>query len=295
MFQIFTGAVALTVAVAVVSPAIAQKTDDKAPAAQSAQIDAKTVVANVNGHPITMGEMMAVQRNLPSPYNQAPIEELYEHLLKEMIERQLLVSAAEDAKLAEEPAVANRLQQTRAGILQEEFLRRAIGPALSEEKLRARYEALGQEGGEEEVRARHILVSTKPEADAIVAELDKGADFAELAKKKSTGPSGGKGGDLGYFKKGAMVPEFAEMAFSLKPGEVSEPVKTQFGWHVIKVEDRRKSPPPPFEAKVNEIRQAVVREEVQKVILVLAKEADIKAFNVDGSPRETPVIGNLEN
>lgn len=293
MFHQIAGAVALTVAVAVVAPAGAQTADKKAPESKADNVSMDTVVANVNGEAISMGDMMAAKNDLPAPYNQAAMKDLYEPLLKEMIERRLIAAAADKAELTKDPTIARRLKETRARILQEEFLRRRVEPALSDEKLRARYQATAQSGGEEEVHARHILVESKKDADAVIAELEKGGKFEELAKTKSTGPSGSKGGDLGFFKKSAMVPEFADVAFSLKAGEVSEPVKTQFGWHVIKLEARRKAPPPPFESKVKELRQAVVAEEVRKLIGELSKDADIKTFNPDGSPRKTPEIGNL--
>jgi peptidyl-prolyl cis-trans isomerase C len=294
MFQKLAGTVVLIVAAVLVLPAAAQNAEKKPAAQKTVSVSMETVVANVNGYAITMGDMVAAKSDLPAPYNQSPMQELFEPLLQEMIERRLIAGAAEDAKLAEDPGVVRRLRETRARILQEEFLRRAVEPAMTEDKLKARHEAMSKEGGEDEVHARHILVATKQEADANVAELEKGADFAELAKTKSTGPSSSKGGDLGYFKKSAMVPEFADVAFSLKPGEVSEPVKTQFGWHVIKLDDRRKSPPPPLESKINEIRQAIVTEEVRKIVMKLSETADIKVFNFDGSPRETPAIGNLK-
>lgn len=295
MFHHFAGAVALTAAFAVVLPANAQTATKKPAESTQVTVSMDTVVAKVNGETISMGDMVAARNDLPKPYNQAPMKELYEPLLKEMIERRLIASAAEKAGLAKEPAIARRLKETQARILQEEFLRRRIEPALSDEKLRARYQATAQSGGEEEVHARHILVESKKDADAVIAELEKGAKFEALAKAKSTGPSGSNGGDLGFFKKAAMVPEFADVAFSLKAGEVSEPVKTQFGWHVIKLEARRKAPPPAFESKVKELRQAVVAEEVRKLVGELVKGAKIETFNPDGSPGKTPELGNLKN
>jgi peptidyl-prolyl cis-trans isomerase C len=291
MFHTICGAAALAVAVAVASPVLAQTADKKAPEPKANAVSMETAMASVNGQVISMGDMMAARSALPAPYNQASMQELYEPLLREMIERRLIAAAAEKSKLFEDPAVARRLKENRARILQEEFLRRRIEPALSEEKLRARYQTMAQGSGEEEVHARHILVASKNDADAVVAELEKGAKFEDLAKTRSTGPSGSKGGDLGFFKKSAMVPEFADVAFSLQAGEVSEPVKTQFGWHIIKLEARRKSPPPPFESKVKELRQATVSEEVRKIVSDLSKDADIKTFNLDGSPRKTGDTG----
>jgi len=134
--------------------------------------------------------------------------------------------------------------------------------AISEADIKARYEKeVAAQPPEEEVKARHILVKTKEEAEDIIKQLDKGADFAKLAKEKSTGPSADKGGELGFFTKDQMVPEFSKAAFALKPGEYTkEPVKTQFGWHVIQVEDKRTTPPPPLDQVADQVKQVLMRE-----------------------------------
>jgi peptidyl-prolyl cis-trans isomerase C len=138
----------------------------------------------------------------------------------------------------------------------------------------------------EEVHARHILVGSEAEARDIIKQLDAGADFAELAKAKSTDPSAKtNGGDLGYFRRDAMVPEFAEAAFTIKPGTIDqEPVKTQFGWHVIKVEDRRQTVPP-FAEKEPELREQVAREIVTALVASARSGAKIERFNLDGTPK----------
>jgi peptidyl-prolyl cis-trans isomerase C len=121
-------------------------------------------------------------------------------------------------------------------------------------------EAVKQSADEQEVRARHILVPTEDEAKAVIVELKKGTDFAELAKQKSKDPgAAAEGGDLGYFTKEQMVPAFSEVAFKLNKGDVSEPVKSQFGWHVIKVEDKRSKPVPPFEQVKTQVESFVVQ------------------------------------
>jgi peptidyl-prolyl cis-trans isomerase C len=141
---------------------------------------------------------------------------------------------------------------------------------------------------EEEVHARHILVSTEDEAKALIAELKKGAAFDKLAKEKSTDKaSGAEGGDLGWFKKSDMVKEFADAAFALKKGELTDnPVKTQFGYHVIKLEDRRQAPPPTFEELQDQIREELARETVTQILDQLRAGAKIEKFNIDGSKAE---------
>ncbi|SVB88448.1 uncharacterized protein METZ01_LOCUS241302, partial [marine metagenome] len=171
-------------------------------------------------------------------------------------------------------------------ILEQSLLSREVNAAATDEALRARYEAeKGKlDGSTDEVRASHILVETKEEVDAIIAQLHKGGDFAKLAKEISKGPSGAKGGDLGYFTKDKMVPEFANTAFNLKPGDISAAVKTSFGWHIIKVVDRRKGEGPSFAKRAPELRQAIAKTVVAKLLAELSKEAKIKVYKMDGKP-----------
>ena len=154
---------------------------------------------------------------------------------------------------------------------------------VTDADIKARYEKeVAATPTEEEVSARHILVKTEEEAKAIIAELDTGKDFSELAKEKSTGPSAAQGGDLGFFTKGRMVPEFEAVAFALKPGEYAkEPVKTQFGWHVIKLEDRRQAAPPAFEEVADQVRQVVMRERYGDLIKEARGEVEIEVLDPD--------------
>ena len=130
------------------------------------------------------------------------------------------------------------------------------------------------------MRARHILVPTEDEAKAILAEIKKGTDFAELAKQKSKDPgAAAEGGDLGYFTKDQMVPEFAEVAFKMNKGEVSDPVKTQFGWHIIKVEDKRNKPVPAFEQVKDQIETFVARRAQAEYIAKLREAAKVERLD----------------
>ena len=143
--------------------------------------------------------------------------------------------------------------------------------------MRAAYdETVASQPPVEEVHARHILVATEDEAKAVAEEIAAGADFAETAKARSTGPSGPRGGDLGWFAKGAMVPEFADAAFALKPGEVSAPVQTQFGWHVIKLEDRRVKPAPTFEEMREELTQQLQTKAAEAAVLAARESAEVE-------------------
>ena len=252
-------------------PAMTPPTDDQ-------------VVAEVNGAKVLFRDVRLAYENLPKEYQGMPVDQIYMPLVKQLTERRLVLMAAEAANLADEPEVASQIVQARNRILEQAFVTRKINEAATEQALRVRYEAeKDQQTGADEVRASHILVETREEADAIVAELQKGGDFAAIAKAKSKGPSGAKGGDLGYFTKDKMVPAFANTAFALKVGDVSAPVKTGFGWHVITVVDRRKGEGPSFAQRAPELRQAVAKTVVTQLLADLSKSADVKFFNLDGS------------
>jgi len=256
-------------------PAMTPPTDDQ-------------VVAEVNGSKVLFRDVRLAYENLPKEYRGMPVNEIYLPLVKQLTERRLVLMAAEAAKLADQPDVASQITQARARILEQAYVSTKVNKAATEKALHARYEA---ERGKlasaaDEVRASHILVETKEEADAIVAELQKGGDFAAIAKVKSKGPSGAKGGDLGYFTKDKMVPAFANAAFALKVGDVSAPVKTGFGWHIITAVDRRQGAGPSFAKRAPELRQAMAAQIVAELLADLSKGANIKFFNLDGSPMD---------
>jgi peptidyl-prolyl cis-trans isomerase C len=171
-------------------------------------------------------------------------------------------------------------------LIQDAYEQKELAKQITPAALKARYDKqVAGMAPEDEVNAKHILVKTEDEAKALIAELKKNADFAKLAKEKSTDTgSGGNGGDLGWFKKGDMVPEFAEAAFQLKKGDISAaPVKTQFGFHVIKLEDRRPAKPPTFEEMEEDLRSQMEREAGAQLVDDMRKKAQIERFNIDGS------------
>jgi peptidyl-prolyl cis-trans isomerase C len=171
--------------------------------------------------------------------------------------------------------------------LQSALLSKEVGPSVTEEAIRARYDKeMADKPGQEEVHARHILVPTEEEAKKVIAELKKGADFATLAKQYSKDPGAAQGGDLGWFKKDEMVPAFSAAAFAMKPGQVSDkPVKTEFGWHVIQVEEKRHAEPPSFEQAHDGLRQKMIQEGVQKAVKQARADVTVEKFNMDGSPQ----------
>jgi peptidyl-prolyl cis-trans isomerase C len=181
-------------------------------------------------------------------------------------------------------------------VLQHAYLEKKVRTEVTEAALKARYEQmLKTQPPEEEVHARHILVPTEAEAKAALEEIKKGADFAEVSKKRSTGPTAATGGDLGFFTKDKMVPPFAEAAFKLQPGQVTEaPVQTQFGWHIIKVEARRKAEPPKFEDVRGQVHEMMTGEVVEKVVADLRKGAKIETLDWPQDGGKLPTIAPAE-
>jgi peptidyl-prolyl cis-trans isomerase C len=247
------------------------------------------VVAVVDGTQVHRSDVEAVARALPEQYRQVPLPQIYGMLLERAIDFRLLANAAEDQDLAGEPDVQAALAKARADVLRDAYLRGKIDEGTTDERLRERYDDLKDDEGfaQEEVHARHILVGSEDEAKEVIAQLEGGADFAGLAGEHSVDPSArSNGGDLGFFRRGQMVPEFAEAAFALEPGQRTEaPVQTQFGWHVIEVLDRRAGAPS-FEETEPRLRQEVAREIVTALVAELREEAEIEVFNLDGSPLE---------
>ena len=197
----------------------------------------------------------------------------------------VLSQAAEQQKLGERPDVKHRLAFDRNRLLMEALLQDAGKAAVSDEAEHKVYEeAIKQMASEEEVHARHILVPTEDEAKAILAQLKSGADFAALAKEKSKDPGAAEGGDLGYFTKEQMVPEFAAVAFKLDKGELSDPVKTQFGWHIIKVEDKRIKPTPTFDQVKTQIDNYIVAPGAGAMVEKLRSAANIERLDKPAAP-----------
>jgi peptidyl-prolyl cis-trans isomerase C len=248
------------------------------------------VIATVDGTPVHRAEIEAAARTLPEQMRQMPMQMLYDTLLDRVIDFRLLSNAAEEQGMGDDPGVENALAQARAAVLRDFLIQQAIEEGTSEEQLHALYDEKKAVDGfaHEEVHARHILVASEDEAKAVIEELEGGADFAELAKERSTGPSGPSGGDLGFISREQVVPEFAEAAFALQAGESStEPVQTQFGWHVIDVVER-KQVEPSFTEMEPQLRQDLAREIVTALVEDLREGAEIERFNIDGSPMDEP-------
>jgi peptidyl-prolyl cis-trans isomerase C len=242
----------------------------------SAQSD--PVVARVNGYEIHQSDLAIADEELGANTQGMSPDAKREQLIGFLTDMVLVARAAEAKGMGSTTEFARKLQFAKTKILMEAYLQAEAKTALTDQALHQVYDtAVKEMGKEEEVHARHILVPTEDEAKAILAELKKGADFATLAKEKTQDPSGKtNGGDLGYFTKGQMVPEFSDVAFKLGKGELSEPVKSQFGWHIIKVEDKRTKPVPTFEQIKPQLEQYVVRKAQTDMITKLRDGAKIE-------------------
>lgn len=243
--------------------------------------DANTVVARVNGADIHQSDVNAAEAELGPSLAQMDPATRRDNIIAFLIDLKIVAKAAEDKKIGDTPDFKQKLAFTRNRLLMDGLLANEGKAAVTDAALHKVYdEAAKQISGEQEVHARHILLETEDQAKEVVAELKKGADFAELAKKKSKDPGASDGGDLGFFTKDRMVPEFAEAAFSQKVGQVSQPVRTQFGWHVIKVTETKEAHQIPYdEVKtklIGFLKQSKQRDAVQNLIKELRDSAKVE-------------------
>lgn len=250
--------------------------------------DANPVLAKVNGVEIRQSDVTAAEEEAGQLPPMAP-DAKQDYLVQFLTDMILVAKAAEDKKLGDSTAFKSKLEFARKKLLMEALLQSTGKEAMTDAAMRKVYEeAVKQMGEEQEVHARHILVRAAPgdekaskEAEdkikAVIARLNKGEDFVKVAGEVTEDPSGkGNGGDLGYFTKEQMVPEFADTAFKLDKGKISEPVKTQFGWHVLKVEDKRSKPAPTFEEVKPQVEQYVQRKAQADLVTSLRTGAKIE-------------------
>lgn len=236
------------------------------------------VVATIDGKPITEGDLAVAESEIGSDMGTMPAEQKRMSLLEFLIDNQLFAEAAEAEKLNQGADFETRLNYLKRRALRELYFDKVIKASVSDADARKIYDdQVKLLKPEEEVSARHILVATEDEAKALKEKLDKGADFAELAKENSKDPgSKDDGGNLGYFGHGQMVPQFEDIVFKLKKGEVSAPVKTQFGWHLVKLEDRRTKQPPAFDIVKDRIIQSLLLQKAQQTAVGLRGKSKIE-------------------
>jgi peptidyl-prolyl cis-trans isomerase C len=270
---ILVGFMAVT---ASVSLAVAQGTDED------------KIVAVANGAPVYMSEILQAATGLPEQYRDAPMDALYPHLLDRVIAMKLLVAEGERLELGQTEEFELQMEYVREQLLEQAVLNRAVDEAITDEALQERYQTfLKTQPGGEEIHARHILLADEMAANEVIGMLEGGADFAEVAKTHSTGPSGPQGGDLGYFTKGQMVPAFEQAVFALeKSAFTTSPVQTQFGWHVILLEDRRAIPAPTLADVETQLRGEMAREIEVEYVKSMTAKATVERFNMNGTPME---------
>ena len=258
MLKHIPAAMALTACLSL--PAMAQETT------------ADTVVATVDGTDITVGHMIIAKERLPEQFRQLPDDVLFEALLNQLVQQAAV--AANGGELSKRGMLA--LEYERRALIVSEAVDVLTADVVTEEALISAYdETYANVEPEDEFNAAHILVETEAAAQALLDELNAGADFGALAREHSTGPSGPNGGDLGWFSKGMMVAPFEEAVLALQPGEVGGPVQTQFGWHLVRLNETRKKGAPPFDTVRGELAQQLQRTAVEALLDEATEAAEI--------------------
>ena len=244
----------------------------------------QNTVVTVNGMAITYDDISMAENELMGLVGQLPERQRFETLVSFMVERLLAANAARAAGLENSAEVEKQISFLKQKALQDVYVGQLLMERVNEASVTAYYQENIVDGPkQEEVRARHILVDSREEAEAVIAAVKNGGDFIELAKKRSKGPSGAGGGDLGYFDRDAMVAPFSEAAFKLKKGKISAPVKTQFGWHVIKLEDRRTKPTPALDDVRDQIYQILISEARRGIYEEMRQGADVQFVQIPTS------------
>lgn len=245
--------------------------------AAPAEVSPDTVLATVGGEAITEGDLLFAAEDLAGELQSIPADQRRSFLLSVMIDMKVMANAAREAELDQTEIFARRLAYLEERALRRAFFSDVIEPAVTDEKIQAAYDAvIADFEAQPEVRARHILVETEQEAIDIRAEIEGGRAFEDAAAEYSRDGSAQNGGDLGYFRTGMMVAPFEEAAFALEVGDISEPVQSQFGWHLIKLEDRRVSAPPTLDQVRPQVAQQVLYENFAEIVGGLKDEAQIE-------------------
>ena len=265
------------------APAIAQQGNSNA-----ADAPENPIVAEVNGFEIRQSDVAIAFQRLPEQFRQAPTGQVFVQIVQQLVDGQLIVKAGREDDLQNDPEVQAQIEEFTRVAIQQTYMNRLITEGLTEEDLRAVYDAtIANTEGPLEVHAQHILLESEEDGYDIIKALDGGADFGDLARERSQGPSAPRGGDLGYFTRSAMLAPFSSAAFVIEPGSIGpDPVQTDFGWHVIKVLDKRRQPAPSFEESLPTLEQQLTRELIATHMAELRDKAEIQIFNLDGSPVE---------
>ncbi len=252
---------------------------------------ANTVVAEVGGRTVTLGDVGDAIRALPPTVQSLPFDTVYPAVLKQLIQVQAMVVRAQKRGLDKDPAVIRRVKAASDRALTNELLTREAGGAVTEQMILDRYTSTyANKPGPEEVHVRVILVPTEAEANAAVATLVGGADFATVARTSSRDVSAAQGGDLGFMRRESLTPEIGAVAFALPPGQTSQhPVRTGAGWFVVRVDERRIGPPPAFAAVKEDIRTVLVRENIAEIGKSALSEVTVHMFDISGKEVQAEV------
>ncbi len=228
--------------------------------------ESEVVVATIDGKDVYLSQIKAIADQIPQ-LAELPFDMIYPQLLQKYVANEVILKSAQEAEISKDPIVREAIKEARNTILSKAYLDKRINELATPEKLKELYlEEIKSIERQDEVHARHILVRTEKEAKDVLIQLKAGADFQMLANTKSLDTESNNGGDLGYFQKNMMIPEFGEAVFALKKGQISQPIKTPFGWHVVLVEDRRLAPPPAFEEVQDQLRQIFVERNIQNIL-----------------------------
>lgn len=253
------------------------------------------VVARVDGRVITRLDVFRFIKLMPANIQQLPPAAVYPLALDQVINTRVVQNKADEAGLENDSEVQEQLDMAKQQIMRSVYVQRQVDKKISDSDLKKSYDTLiAKVPDVEEVSARHILVADEATARDLIAQLNNGADFAKLAAANSGDPGNkDKGGELGWFSKQDMVPEFSDAAFKIEKGQLgADPVKTQFGWHVIKIEDKRKRPKPSFEEVKQMLQVEVRREKLESMLDGWRKSANVETFDINGNPvakQEAPV------
>lgn len=271
-------------------PAAGTSAEATAPQGRNVVEPGNPVVAKVGGQDITRLDVFNFIRDLPENLRSAPVEQLYPMALEQVINSKIVNEKVSAANLEGNAEVQKQLAEAKEQIERNVFIQQELDKRVTESKLKAAYDKYVDELPEvEEIKARHILVPDEAKAQELIDQIKGGASFEELAKANSTDGTAPLGGELGYFAKASVVPEFGEAAFALSPGSMSEtPVKTQFGYHIIKVEDKRKRPAPTLEQAKPFLEGNLRREELDNLLEEWKKGVSVEKFDINGQPLPSP-------
>lgn len=271
-------------------PAASQDQAAKPAADKPDAVDPKTVLLKVGDQTVTRGDVDSIIEGLPAQLRAMPLDTIWPLLSDNIVNRKLMAVAGEKAGLADDAKVKAAVARARESAIGDAYMDQVVDKDIGDAQLKAAYDKWLQENPpEEEVHARHILVDNKDDAQKIIDQLKAGGDFAQLAAQSKDSSNAESGGDLGWFTRSTMVKPFADAAFALKPGEYTQtPVETQFGFHVIKLEERRQKEAESFEDKKDELKQQLAGDVLQKKVDELKKSTKVEMFNLDGTPMAAP-------